>query len=185
MLEDISTLLYFFSTIPQVLAAMIALLGVFWVYKIGLINEILRGHLHSLIVEANKNESDENDKNTWGDPITIKRRLESLMGKNEFKKINNHLSDITNHNNFKKNTVIQNVKTDFESEYQRKFEISKSMIRPMILTAVLILVFSISILFSAQINNWNTCGKVYISLISAGFIFDIFDVTRTIIQVMR
>lgn len=176
------TLHYLLSTIPQVLAALIALLGVFWVYKIAELNNLLKSQGN-----VAKREVDEKDeakaafvsrlykfliekKNyTEKDCCRLVYRFDSTIEQENFKWIYDTICDIAE---AEENEIINSAKQKIEKIDQEKKELTTSTISILknsgiVIGISIICLLLVPIIMHSKFTSWtvlilNTLFLVYV-----------------------
>ena len=172
-MED--TLHYTFSTIPQVLAAIIALLGVFWVFKISDLNNKLKSH-----AEVLKREVDPNDQDNFQYTGNLSKALMKLnynradaenltipiatsIKQENFKWIYTAICDINKVGKEEKKEIIASVKKKYEDIDNEKSELTANSKLVFILSGIQI-VLSVSFLILVPVIE-SICYLPYLVLI--------------------
>lgn len=140
-MED--TLHYTFSTIPQVLSAMVALLGVFWVFKISDLNNKLKFGAEALRREVNSNDPAKRKylsklEDRLGEKVNrLPIRIDSAIHQENFKWIYNTICEI---NEEVKNDIVARVKREYEDINQEKSQLTADSKRVLILSGIQIVI---------------------------------------------
>jgi len=190
-MED--TLHYTFSTIPQVLAAIIALLGVFWVFKITHLNNQLKTHAeilnreidiidasdrHDYLNEIRKNLIEQFNVN--GTQVTsLKSGLHSAIILENFKWIYDVICQIDKAGS---NKVITDVRMKYEDIDKEKTELTSNTKLVLKLSGIQI-VLSVGFLILVPVI-YSICYLPYIVMIP-NLIFFLLIILLTIRTILR
>jgi len=176
-MED--TLHYTFSTIPQVLAAIIALLGVFWVFKITHLNNQLKTHAEILnLNEIRKNLIEQFNVN--GTQVTsLKSGLHSAIILENFKWIYDVICQIDKAGS---NKVITDVRMKYEDIDKEKTELTSNTKLVLKLSGIQI-VLSVGFLILVPVI-YSICYLPYIVMIP-NLIFFLLIILLTIRTILR
>ena len=148
-----NSIYYTFSTMAQVLAGMIALLGAFLLYKMSQIDNELIGIAEAALMELRRNHDLQFIINIEDE--LLKSRIEKTMAKtdlNELKKRLDELVDIIDKHFKENNDFKEKIGKPFLSKYEFKNKIIKQTKETIIITAICI-IFSIGILIIPTISE--------------------------------
>lgn len=192
-MED--TLHYTFSTIPQVLAAIIALLGVFWVFKITHLNNQLKTHAEILSRDVdfnnptNRKYLNELKKNliekfnySGTQVISLKSWFDSAIIQENFEWIYKTIYQISE---AVPNKIAAGVKMKYEDIGKEKIELTFNTKLVLILSGIQI-VLSVSLLILVPII-YSICYLPYFVMIPnlIFFLLIIFLTIRTILRALQ
>ena len=189
------TLHYTFSTIPQVLAALIALLGVFWVFRMTVLNNKLKSGAEALRREVDSNDPEKKDfldelkkgliescDYTAFDFDRLPVRIDSSIQQENFKWLYNTMCHM---DKAVKNTIVSRVKSEYESIEKEISQLTTGSKRVIILSGIQI-VLSIGFLISVP-SIYSMCLLSYVVMIS-NFLFFMLIIlisVKTILKTLK
>jgi hypothetical protein len=176
---DVNALYYTFSTIPQVLGAIITLLGAFGVFKVQDINSNLKGIANSYLMEIERDYINNREKsirsflNKKGEPKFFESRIEKAIDIGDFTNIQDRIKDLV--------TVIptpsfKEIYYSFSDLLDKKVIFIKEIIRTLIILAIFTVYHILMIPISKKIENfpplliWSILGATFIIVIYCAFI---------------
>ena len=162
---------YTFSTIPQVLGAAIALLGVFCIYKIEQINSRLKGIGNAILIEFER--SDYNYQKVYNEDQFLISRLKKSIERSDqikLKETIDKIVSILNTDSFKKE-----IKLEFERIEKQKLQLISQTKNAVLWSAITII---LSVLILPFANLISTC--ISIGLFTIGLILFAFSVSITV-----
>ena len=179
---------YFYSTIPQVLATAIGLVGVFVLYKLNLIKQTLVGLAESMVFEI-QNNSNYSDMERADNKDNI-RRLEIGAKQGNPYKMKRILYDIYNYFRNKGHTnMYEQIIEPFENQIKTRDELLKSSkiilayTGCLIFICVLIIPYIKSILNICSIystNQYNCLTIILLVIILLSFLVDLILIVRIV-----
>lgn len=194
-------LYYTFSTIPQVLAGTIALLGVFWVYKIKDYNNQLKS-----LMDAFLREIDKNDKHKWPTTNKLKNLLEvtrhdvkrkyteidieripyrtmSSMDQGDFTWIYKTIGQV--YSVVPDNGILENVMKKFLNIDNDKRILTKNTKATLILAGIQIILSVVLLIFTPIIICYKAIPIIIMVLSIAYFGYLVFFTVKTIIDALK